>query len=108
MSSDVYRIDSLGCGLSSRPRWHLGKGENCAVEDAENFFVDGLERWRDAMQLEKMVLMGHSVGGYLAVAYAEKYPERVEVAAAGLEPMHPCGPGHASRRHVLGSHLQLS
>ena len=30
-----------------------------------------------------MVLMGHSVGGYLAVAYAEKYPERVEVTAWG-------------------------
>lgn len=52
----LFAIDSLGCGLSSRPRWHLGKGENCAVEDAEDFFVDGLERWRNAMQVEHMLL----------------------------------------------------
>jgi pimeloyl-ACP methyl ester carboxylesterase len=41
----VYAIDSLGCGLSSRPRWHLGHGIECRVEEAEAFFVDGLEAW---------------------------------------------------------------
>ena len=74
----VIAIDSLGCGLSSRPHWDLGYGSDCRVEDAEAFFLDGLEQWREAMSIEKMVLMGHSLGGYLAVAYAEKYPDRVE------------------------------
>jgi cardiolipin-specific phospholipase len=71
----VYAIDSLGCGLSSRPRWHLGHGIECRVEEAEAFFVDGLEAWRAAMRIEKMVLMGHSLGGYVAIAYAERYAD---------------------------------
>ena len=51
---------------SSRPRWHLGHGANCRVAEVEDFFVDGLERWRKAMNLEQMVLC-HSLG-YIAVA----------------------------------------
>ena len=71
-------LDTLGCGLSSRPRWTLGHGTNCPVEDAEDFFVSALERWREAMKIDRMVLMGHSLGGYLAAAYAERHPGRVE------------------------------
>jgi len=48
------------------------------VDEAEEFFLDGLEKWRQAMKLDKMTLMGHSLGGYLAVAYAQKHPQRVE------------------------------
>ena len=77
-AGSVFAIDTLGCSLSSRPRWHLDHGIKCKVSDAEDFFVDGLERWRRAMKIERFVLMGHSLGGYLAVAYAEKHPERVE------------------------------
>lgn len=88
----VFALDSLGCCLSSRPRWHLEKGEACAVAKAESFFVDGLERWRAQMKIDKMVLMGHSLGGYLAVAYAEKYPQHVDrlvlVSAVGV-PLPP-------------------
>lgn len=73
----VIAIDTLGCGLSSRPRWKLGHGTACKVEDAEDFFLDGLEKWRDAMKLDTMVLMGHSLGGYLSVAYADRYPDHV-------------------------------
>lgn len=29
-------------------------------------------------RVEKMTLCGHSLGGYMGVAYAEKYPERLE------------------------------
>jgi cardiolipin-specific phospholipase len=83
----VYAIDSLGCGLSSRPRWHLGHGIECRVEEAEAFFVDGLEAWRVAMRIEKMVLMGHSLGGYVAIAYAERYAEASESPCACL---HAC------------------
>lgn len=58
----VLAIDTLGCGLSSRPRWTLGHGTECEVEHAEAFFVEGLEEWREAMQIDRMVLMGHSLG----------------------------------------------
>merc|ERR1711998_801304 len=38
----------------------------------------GLERGRQAMGIERMVLAGHSVGSYIAFSYAERFPERVE------------------------------
>jgi len=87
----VFAVDSLGCGLSSRPRWRLPRGDSCAVDEAESWFVDGLESWRAALGLEKMVLLGHSIGGYLAVAYAERHPERVArlVLASPVGVPHP-------------------
>ena len=108
----IYAIDQLGWGLSSRPRFsqyfqtqynqNASSGlfkehtshENApsdAVEDssrdsndtshmvhtAESFFVESLEVWRKIMGIERMVLAGHSMGGLLAVAYAERYPQHV-------------------------------
>lgn len=35
-------------------------------------------RWRQANKVDKMVLCGHSLGGYLSVCYAEKYPQRID------------------------------
>jgi len=71
----VYALDMLGWGLSSRPPFVT---EENTVRSAEKFFVESIEAWREANGLEKMILGGHSMGGYLSVAYAEKYPERVE------------------------------
>jgi cardiolipin-specific phospholipase len=47
------------------------------VREAEAFFVDSLEEWREKMELDKMTLVGHSLGAYMSVAYALKYPMRV-------------------------------
>ena len=47
------------------------------VAEAESFFIDSLEEWRQKMGLERMTLIGHSLGGYLSIAYALKYPTRV-------------------------------
>lgn len=55
---------------------------------AENFFITALDKWREKMGLEKVVLMGHSMGGYLAATYALQHPERVQhlilVCPAGI------------------------
>lgn len=48
------------------------------VSTNESFFVESLESWRQQHNLPKLTLAGHSMGGYLSVAYAEKYPQHVE------------------------------
>jgi cardiolipin-specific phospholipase len=72
----IYSIDLLGWGLSSRPDFN--QLQDKSVETAEDFFVESLECWRSKHNIPKMILAGHSMGGYLSVAYAERYPERVE------------------------------
>jgi cardiolipin-specific phospholipase len=71
----VYCIDMLGWGLSSRPKFDL---TDDSVETAEDFFVESLEAWRIENKIDMMVLAGHSIGGYLSVAYCERYPQNVE------------------------------
>ena len=95
----VCAIDLLGCGLSSRPRWKLGHGQTCSVEEAEGFFVDGVERWRQAMRIDRMVLLGHSLGGYLAIAYAERYPERVDRLILASAVGTPAAPSELDGAH---------
>ncbi|KAF9172109.1 hypothetical protein BGX21_002885 [Mortierella sp. AD011] len=81
-NSKIYAIDWLGMGGSSRPDFKFRHSSKTSmkevVKDSEDFFIDGLEEWRQIQKIEKMVLVGHSLGGYLSVAYALKYPERVE------------------------------
>jgi pimeloyl-ACP methyl ester carboxylesterase len=74
---NVYSLDALGWGLSSRPKYGNLRN-NRSVESAEEWFVESLEAWRRENHVEKMILLGHSFGGYMSVAYAERYPERVE------------------------------
>lgn len=40
---------------------------------AEDFFLESLEAWREAQGIEVMTLIGHSLGGYLSLAFALKY-----------------------------------
>lgn len=75
----LYALDMLGMGNSSRPPFKIhAKEKEEQVIEAENWFVDALEEWRKARKLEKFTLLGHSLGGYLAVSYAIKYPGRLK------------------------------
>lgn len=100
----IYALDMLGWGMSSRPKFDLLTDNNTdsndsigannsigtengnevsldtqrQVSSAESFFVESLESWRQQHDLPKLTLAGHSMGGYLSVAYAERYPQHVE------------------------------
>ncbi|KAK7721050.1 hypothetical protein SLS64_001344 [Diaporthe eres] len=71
----LYALDMLGMGNSSRPPFRIkAKDPAEKIREAEGFFVDALEEWRKIRKIEKFTLLGHSMGGYLATAYALKYP----------------------------------
>ncbi|KAJ3336834.1 hypothetical protein HDU93_002074 [Gonapodya sp. JEL0774] len=72
-NTKIMAFDWLGMGNSSRPPFP----KHNDPEKAEKWFVDSLEAWRQASGIEKMVLCGHSLGGYLSAAYAMRFPERV-------------------------------
>ncbi|XP_054722810.1 1-acylglycerol-3-phosphate O-acyltransferase ABHD5-like, partial [Uloborus diversus] len=70
-SRPIYAIDLLGFGQSSRPDF-----SSDALEAEMQFFIS-LEKWRTAVGLDKFILLGHSMGGYIAASYALHYPARV-------------------------------
>lgn len=80
-SAPVYAVDWLGMGRSARVSFKVKSKFNDTagrVKETEDFFVESLEEWRQKMNLEKMTLVGHSLGGYLSAVYALRYPQRVE------------------------------
>ncbi|OWZ68336.1 hypothetical protein AYX15_00748 [Cryptococcus neoformans] len=104
----TFFLDWLGMGLSSRPSPSLFSSPSSApipsrVARAEHFFLASLENWRECVGVEKMVLVGHSLGGYLASAYAVRYPERV----SGLVLVSPAGIPHGPEyvRYPLSAEL---
>ncbi|XP_068620074.1 1-acylglycerol-3-phosphate O-acyltransferase ABHD5 isoform X2 [Battus philenor] len=67
----VYAIDLLGFGRSSRPKFATDASK------VEAQWVESVEEWRREVNLDQVILLGHSLGGYIATAYALKYPDRV-------------------------------
>ncbi len=66
----VIYFDNIGRGRSSV--LPAGK-KHSPIRDAED-----IERLRTALGLEKIVLIGHSYGGYPALAYATRHADRLE------------------------------
>jgi proline iminopeptidase len=65
----VIYYDQRGCGLSD---FQAGKGYR--VDQA----ADDLDRLRQALGMDKWVVLGHSYGGLLAQCYALRYPESLK------------------------------
>lgn len=75
----LYALDMLGMGNSTRPPFRVhAKDKEGKIAEAEAWFVDALEEWRKIRNIDKFTLIGHSLGGYLSVAYALKYPGRLK------------------------------
>jgi len=70
-----YSLDLLGMGCSAHT---FNMSSLRTPGEAESYFISSLETWRSSLGLERMMLCGHSFGGYLASCYALRYPERVE------------------------------
>ncbi|WYZ46236.1 hypothetical protein EsH8_IX_000461 [Colletotrichum jinshuiense] len=71
----LYALDMLGMGNSARPPFRVtAKDQQGKTAEAEAWFIDALEEWRKKRNIDKFTLIGHSLGGYLSIAYALKYP----------------------------------
>jgi 4,5:9,10-diseco-3-hydroxy-5,9,17-trioxoandrosta-1(10),2-diene-4-oate hydrolase len=72
--------DLLGYGLSSKP--------DIPQYDLD-FFVAGVKGLLDALRLDRVTLLGNSLGGAVALGFALAYPERVDrlilMAPGGVE-----------------------
>lgn len=81
----VFAVDWLGTGLSGRPAF-VGVDR----PTTEDFFLESLNTWRRQQGLDRFILVGHSLGGYLAASYALRHPEQVQhlvlVCPAGIPP----------------------
>lgn len=65
----LYMFDTLGFGRSSRPSF-----DRTNALSAETKFVESIEDWRIAMDLNtKFYLVGHGFGAYLATLYTMRY-----------------------------------
>ena len=69
----IHIIDWLGNGQSSRPEFQCE-----TTSEAEDWFVESLEAWRISMNIDRMILCAHSLGGYASCIYAMKYPMHIE------------------------------
>jgi abhydrolase domain-containing protein 4 len=73
----LYAIDLLGYGRSTRCKFSKD------AKEIEDQYVESIEKWRQLVKIEKMIILGHSFGGFLSTAYAMKYPERIEHVVLG-------------------------
>ncbi len=67
---ELVLLDPRGTGGSTKPTDSRAYG----IDD----YVSDLEELREHLGLERLQLLGHSHGGIVAIAYAARYPERVE------------------------------
>ncbi|KAL7050434.1 hypothetical protein ACKWTF_004082 [Chironomus riparius] len=68
----IYAFDILGLARSSRP---IFSNDPHKIEEE---FVMSIEKWREAMNFEKIILVAHSWGGFLSTSYALKYSKHLE------------------------------
>lgn len=61
----VYTIDLFGFGHS--------RGQPFALDEAAR----GILEWMDRLRLERVCVVGHSMGGYITIDLAAHFPERV-------------------------------
>ena len=90
---EFYFYHQRGCGLSTRPFERFDDDFYSNMVKLEKTLglgaqIADIERIRQILGKEKLILVGHSYGGFIATLYAAEFPDRVEklvlVAPAGL------------------------
>lgn len=69
---NIFYFLIKGFGRSSRPDFSKDG------DVAERQFVKSIEEWRKEANIKEMILLGHSMGGFLGCAYALAHPNRVK------------------------------
>jgi 4,5:9,10-diseco-3-hydroxy-5,9,17-trioxoandrosta-1(10),2-diene-4-oate hydrolase len=69
----VFTLDLPGWGLSDKPPF-----TGTTARDALRLWVESVLGFLDAQGLSRVSLLGHSMGGFTALALALDHPERVE------------------------------
>ena len=64
----VITVDIPGHGIS----------DAIAEKHTMELMADTLHDMLDAMGVERVTMVGHSMGGYISLAFCEKYPERLD------------------------------
>ena len=75
--------DRLLVGMEDKYHWIIpdlpGSGQssfNSSLTELKDF-ADALHVIADTENIQRMVLIGHSMGGYISMAFAEKYPDKL-------------------------------
>ncbi|MEM9645132.1 MAG: alpha/beta hydrolase [Planctomycetota bacterium] len=88
-----YFYHQRGCGRSTRPFDRFSGGYYQNMVELEQTLglgaqIADIERIRQILGREKITLIGHSFGGFIAALYAAEFPDRVDklvlVAPAGM------------------------
>ncbi|MBD2364961.1 alpha/beta hydrolase [Anabaena minutissima FACHB-250] len=56
----------------------FGESEHPSIHHSIDLQVECIAEFLEALKLEKVYLVGHSLGGWIAASYALKYPEQVD------------------------------
>jgi proline iminopeptidase len=106
-----YYYHQRGCGRSTRPITAFSSGSfpanAAALQRALGIpaHLADIERIRKFLGVEKVILVGHSFGGFLAALYAAEFPDRVEklllIAPADLIRFPPPSGGLYERMKAL-------
>jgi proline iminopeptidase len=81
---DRYRVllfDQRGCGRSQP---HAGDPSTSVTSNTTAHLVADLEQLRQHLRVDRWVVLGLSWGSTLALAYAQRHPERVRALVLGM------------------------
>jgi pimeloyl-ACP methyl ester carboxylesterase len=80
----VYAVDIVG---------EAGNSDDNRLDLNSTAYADWLREVLDALSIQKSVIAGNSLGGWMALKFATAYPERISklilIASAGIGPVRP-------------------